>query len=63
MFQNVSNNQDGLGRVTYEQKGECFFLPFAQEDVADNIKLRTGDQVTFNVATDKRFVALFDMLK
>lgn len=48
------NTQDGLGRVSYEQKGECFFLPFSMDDVEDNHKLKTGDQVTFHIATDKR---------
>jgi cold shock CspA family protein len=47
-------NQDGLGRVTYEQKGECFFLPFAMEDVEGSKKLHVGDEVTFYIATDKR---------
>jgi cold shock CspA family protein len=52
---NAALNPDSLGRVTYEQKGECFFLPFSTDDVDDsNVKLRTGDQVTFNIATDKR---------
>jgi len=45
---------DGLGRVSYEQSGECFFLPFAQEDVEKNVTLNVGDQVSFYIATDKR---------
>jgi len=45
---------DGMGRVSYEQSGEHFFMPFAIEDVEENEKLRAGDQVTFYVATDKR---------
>lgn len=47
-------NQDGLGRVTYEQKGECFFLPFSMEDIEGSNKLHVGDEVTFYIATDKR---------
>lgn len=47
-------NQDGLGRVTYEQKGECFFLPFSMEDIEGSSKLHVGDEVTFYIATDKR---------
>lgn len=46
--------QDGLGRVTYEQKGECFFLPFSQEDVEGNSVLKVGDEVSFFISTDKR---------
>lgn len=49
-----TSNQDGLGRVTYEQKGECFFLPFSTEDVEASSKVRVGDEVTFYIATDKR---------
>jgi len=47
-------NQDGLGRVTYEQKGECFFLPFSMEDIEGSNKLHVGDEVTFFMSTDKR---------
>lgn len=46
--------QDGLGRVTYEQKGECFFLPFSQDDVEGNSVLKVGDEVSFFISTDKR---------
>jgi len=49
-----SNAIDGLGRVTYEQKGECFFLPFSMEDMEDSSRVKNGDQVTFFIATDKR---------
>lgn len=49
-----TNNQDGLGRVSYEQSGEFFFLPFSMDDVEGNAKLRTGDEVNFYIATDKR---------
>jgi len=51
---NVSPNQDTMGRVTYENKGECFFLPFALEDIQDNNVPKTGDEVAFYIATDKR---------
>lgn len=51
--QNVMPNQDNLGRVTYEQKGECFFLPFGIEDVEDSTVPQTGDEVAFYIATDK----------
>ncbi|XP_013412003.1 cold shock domain-containing protein E1-like [Lingula anatina] len=46
--------QDGLGRVSYENSGEWFFVPFGQEDVEDGFKLKPGDKVTFFLATDKR---------
>ncbi|KAK2146556.1 hypothetical protein LSH36_600g01076 [Paralvinella palmiformis] len=47
-------NQDGLGRVSYEQSGEVFFLPFSVDDVEDGSRLQTGDDVTFYIATNKR---------
>ncbi|XP_076445198.1 cold shock domain-containing protein E1-like [Babylonia areolata] len=44
---------DGLGRVSYEHCGECFFLPFSQDDVVDpNTKLKPGDQVIFHLESD-----------
>lgn len=49
-----ANTQDTQGRVSYELSGEFFFLPFSVDDVDGGAKLRTGDQVTFFVATDKR---------
>lgn len=45
---------ESAGRVSYEQSGEHFFLPFAQEDVESGAKLKSSDQVSFFVATDKR---------
>ncbi|XP_064602212.1 cold shock domain-containing protein E1-like [Liolophura sinensis] len=46
---------DGLGRVTYEHNGECFFLPYGVEDIVDSsVKLKAGDQVNFSISTDKR---------
>lgn len=41
------------GRVVYENRGECFFLPFAEADVENSIKLETKDEVTFHISTDK----------
>ena len=58
-LQNASPNQDNLGRVTHEQKGECFFLPFGLEDVEDGSIPKTGDEVAFYIATDKRWVSEF----
>ncbi|KAK7108802.1 cold shock domain-containing protein E1-like [Littorina saxatilis] len=51
----VPGSQDGLGRVSYEHSGECFFIPFAQEDITDpTMKLKTGDQVIFHLASDSQ---------
>lgn len=53
----MNGNIDGMGRVTYEHNGECFFLPFGLDDVADSsLNLKPGDKVSFFMATDKRFV-------
>lgn len=49
----VPGSNDGLGRVSYEHSGECFFIPFAQEDIVDpNMKLKVGDSVMFYLAAD-----------
>jgi hypothetical protein len=58
VLQSLTGIQDGMGRVSYERNGECFFLPFSLEDIehaeGNNIKLKSGDNVTFFIATDKR---------
>ena len=41
------------GRVAYENRGECFFLPFTLEDVELGNILRSNDRVSFKIATDK----------
>lgn len=41
------------GRVAYESRGECFFLPFTKDDVEDSQGLRAKDRVTFLIASDK----------
>ncbi|XP_074640508.1 cold shock domain-containing protein E1-like [Tubulanus polymorphus] len=46
--------QDGMGRVSFERSGECFFLPFSMDDLEDGAKVKNGDNVTFFIATDKR---------
>ncbi|ESN92067.1 hypothetical protein HELRODRAFT_104068 [Helobdella robusta] len=49
-----ANLLDGMGRVTYEQGGETFFLPFALEDTEQGQKIGAGDKVTFYLSTDER---------
>lgn len=44
------------GRITYENKGECFFLPFSKDDVEGNVTLRSNDQVSFQIATNNKYV-------
>lgn len=44
---------DREGRVVYENRGECFFLPFSECDVENNVKLEAKDEVTFHISTDK----------
>lgn len=42
------------GRIAYENRGECFFLPFTKDDLEDpQLVLRAKDSVTFLIATDK----------
>ena len=50
------NGLEGTGRVSYEQSGEHFFLPFGVEDKDDNVPFNSGDEVSFIIATDKRWV-------
>ena len=42
------------GRISYENRGECFFLPFLTPDVEGNVTLSSGDKVSFQVATVQR---------
>ena len=42
------------GRISYENRGECFFLPFLTPDVEGNVILASGDKVSFQVATVQR---------
>lgn len=42
------------GRVAYESRGECFFLPYTREDLeGDDVELHPNDKVTFCIASDK----------
>ncbi|KAF6201517.1 hypothetical protein GE061_003908 [Apolygus lucorum] len=45
---------DTQGRISYENRGECFFLPYNKDDVEGNVTLRTGDKVSFQIATNPR---------
>jgi len=45
---------EGTGRVSYEQSGEHFFLPYAIEDLEAGQRVNVQDKVSFYVATDKR---------
>merc|ERR1719225_2164988 len=42
------------GRISYENRGECFFLPLLTPDVEGNVILASGDKVSFQVATVQR---------
>ncbi|XP_078582677.1 cold shock domain-containing protein E1-like isoform X44 [Branchiostoma floridae x Branchiostoma japonicum] len=43
-----------MGRVSYEQAGEHFYIPYGVEDVEGGAQLKKGDEVSFFIATDKR---------
>lgn len=45
---------DNQGRISYENRGECFFLPYTKDDVEGNVTLRSGDKVSFQIATNHR---------
>lgn len=45
---------DNTGRISYENRGECFFLPYTKDDVEGNVILKPGDAVSFQIATNQR---------
>lgn len=45
---------DTTGRISYENRGECFFLPYTKDDVEGNVTLSAGDKVSFQIATNNR---------
>lgn len=46
--------KDGAeGRVAYENRGECFFLPYTEQDVEEGYTLHQNDSVRFYLATCK----------
>lgn len=45
---------DTQGRISYENRGECFFLPYTKDDVEGNVVLRARDRVSFQIATNQR---------
>lgn len=49
-----SNSNETTGRISYENRGECFFLPYTKDDVEGNVTLCSGDKVSFQVATNQR---------
>ncbi|XP_059620079.1 LOW QUALITY PROTEIN: cold shock domain-containing protein E1-like [Phlebotomus argentipes] len=49
-----SNSSETTGRISYENSGECFFLPYTKDDVEGNVTLRSGDKVSFQIATNQR---------
>uniref|UniRef100_A0A1L8E1P0 Putative mitochondrial inner membrane n=1 Tax=Nyssomyia neivai TaxID=330878 RepID=A0A1L8E1P0_9DIPT len=48
------NSSETTGRISYENNGECFFLPYTKDDVEGNVTLRSGDKVSFQIATNQR---------
>merc|ERR1719186_1798216 len=48
------DGSESQGRISYENRGECFFLPFTIPDVEGNVTLASGDKVSFQMATVQR---------
>ena len=49
------SGQETQGRISYENRGECFFLPFTLSDVeGSNVTVAAGDKVSFQMATMAR---------
>ncbi|XP_037928242.1 cold shock domain-containing protein E1 [Teleopsis dalmanni] len=51
---NLLISSETTGRISYENRGECFFLPYTKDDVEGNVNLRAGDKVSFQIATNQR---------
>jgi cold shock CspA family protein len=51
---NPEGGHETQGRISYENRGECFFLPFNTTDVEGNVTLTSGDKVSFQMATVQR---------
>lgn len=49
-----NSSGDTTGRISYENRGECFFLPYTKDDVEGNVSLLSGDIVSFQIATNQR---------
>lgn len=49
-----SASETTTGRISYENRGECFFLPYTKDDVEGNVVLSSGDKVSFQIATNQR---------
>lgn len=45
---------EAQGRISYENRGECFFLPYGKDDVEGYVTLKPGDTVSFQIATNQR---------
>ena len=56
---NSLSSNETTGRISYENRGECFFLPYTKDDVEGNVNLRSGDKVSFQIATNQRFVVFY----
>lgn len=50
----TEGNTDTLGRISYENRGECFFLPYNKDDVEGNVILSAGDKVSFQIAAKNK---------
>lgn len=50
----ISAVSETTGRISYENRGECFFLPYTKDDVEGNVLLKAGDKVSFQIATNNR---------
>ncbi|XP_034946970.1 cold shock domain-containing protein E1 isoform X2 [Chelonus insularis] len=50
----LQTSGDSQGRISYENRGECFFLPYTKDDVEGNVTLHVGDTVSFQIATNQR---------
>ena len=50
----AETGQESGGRISYENRGECFFLPFSLGDVEGNVTIHSGDKCSFQMATMAR---------
>ncbi|CAG0891971.1 unnamed protein product [Cyprideis torosa] len=48
------DSSSSVGRISYENRGECFFLPYGKQDVEGGVHLKPSDKVSFLITPDPR---------
>jgi cold shock CspA family protein len=51
------SSDPGVGRIIYEKNGEVFYISYGFTDFNDQREIGCGDEVSFYMSTDKRWVS------